>query len=224
MDAMKKSIPHLNLSNAGMTLMELLVATTLVGIVMIGTMSVDFAVHSMRKSTADSSGVALQTSATMLDISNTMAKAVGDGQDLGIRLDNPFATAANPSRVWFCARQDKDNDPNDYNDDEWVCYWKPAATTNVNIYKCTKPVTLGPGPCNLTNEVIGTTACELADCTNSRYLFTFYLENDSANREFFFDINLKSRAYPTKLHDTTKPMKNPEYKLSSHIAPMGHSY
>lgn len=205
--------------------MELIVAMALVGIVMVGTVSVDFAVNNMRKSTADSSGVALRTAATMIDITNNVSRAVGDAQNIGIQTDNTngVCTLTAPCRSWFCARQDGNPpDPNVYTDDSWICYWKPD--TDTNIYKCPRTFADGPGPCTTGDEIIGTAACETANCGNSNYLFTFSLTNDPVARMFSFDINLKNRAYPTQLQDPLKPMKNPEYELKSHITPMGHSY
>lgn len=210
-----------------MTLMELMVATILVGIVMVGTVSVDFAVHSIRKTTADGATLALQTSAAMLDITTNMAKAVGDAQSLGVETDNPACTVAAPCRLWFCGRQDTDNDPNTYTGDVWTCYWKPNSTTDPNIYKYTRTAAQGAGACTgacttATAEIIGAAACKVANCTS--YHFEFSLTNNPATRRFSFDLTLKNRAYPLQQVNPAQPLKNPEYELSSHVTPMGHSY
>lgn len=211
-----------------MTLIELLVATTLVGIVMVGAVSVDFAIHSMRKTTADSSTVALQTSATMLDMTNNVAQAVGEALDVGIRIDPTLPATL---KTWFCARQAMDNNPADayldndlnvYTDDTWVCYWKPNVNTDPNIYKCNRTAGNGPGICTTSDPIIGTAACA-AGCAN--YVFTYTLTNNPATRQFFFDVNLTNRAYPLQQVNPAQPMKNPEYQLYSRVTPKaGHSY
>jgi prepilin-type N-terminal cleavage/methylation domain-containing protein len=228
MEKQKKYLHYLE-RTSGMTLIELLVATTLVGIVMVGAVSVDFAIHSMRKTTADSSTVALQTSATMLDITNNLAQAVGDASDVGIRIDP--ATPAT-LKTWFCARQAVDNDPTDgdldndlslYTDDTWVCYWKPNLNTDANIYKCDRTAVQGPGTCQAVGgtTTIGTAACA-AGCAS--FVFTYTLTNNPATRQFSIDVDLTNRAYPLQQVNPAQPMKNPEYRLSSHVSPKGHSY
>lgn len=209
-------------NTSAMTLMELLVATALVGIVLVSTLSVDYTIHSMRKTTGDSATVAMATSATMIELTSNIQKAVGDAQDLGIVLDSSV-----PPK-WFCARQDTDNNPEDYTNDNWTCYWKPTGSSDPNIYTCTKNVSLGqtPGACTTTDRIVGTAACggswPTVDC--STYLLTFSLTNSPSTNEFYFDIALTNRSNPTSLVDPNAPLKNPQYSLNSRIAPLGHSY
>ena len=204
-----------------MTLMELLVATALVGIVMVGTLSVDSAVHRIRKTTSDSGTVALQTSATMLRITTDVAQAVGDAQNPGIldcRVNNvnyPSCQSilTNPT---FCVRQDI-SDINVYTDDKWVCYWKPLTTQDPQIYRCAG--LSNPGECNTSNEVVGTVACDNVTCSSAAaYVFSI-----TAN-PFSFNIDITNRSFPTQPYDINKPQQNPQYQLSSHISPAGHSY
>jgi len=208
--------------NAGLTLVELVVATALVGIVMVGTVSVDYAIRSMRKTTANSASVAIQTSATMTYIANDVAQATGDASDVGI-LD---CTQDNDETIYplcdlrdnptFCIRQDQ-NGPDafaDYTDDLWVCYWKPLDPTDANIYTCQQAT---PGECATSNDVIGTAACTDAP-TCSNYAFSYFL-TPPGNGQFYLEVTLTNRPYPNH----PPGPKNPEYELTSRIAPVAHS-
>jgi type II secretory pathway pseudopilin PulG len=219
--------PKIHIRNtSAMTLVELLVATALVGIVMLGTVSVDFAIHNIKKNNTDSATLAMQTSAAMIEMTSHIQKAVGDAQDLGIQIDT------GTPKTWFCVREDTDNNPDDYTGDTWTCYYKPTGAANPNIYTCVKSSDssghlVGNGTCNTAvDRSIGTAACggswPTVDCTN--YQLIYSLANDPATNQFYFDLSLKSRAYPTQLQDPNAKMKNPEYSLSSHITPMGHSF
>jgi len=175
----------------------------------------------MRKTTADGAMVAMQTSAMMIQITSDVSKAVGDATDVGIidctKSNVSYPACSNFVNPTFCVRQDN-NDPDVYTDDNWVCYWKPINTNDPNLYTCPRTPAQGPLPCTTSDRVVGTVGCT-ANCANSD--FTFDLRNNAPLNQFYFNITLKNRAYPTRPYD---PFKNPQYELSSRIAPIGHSY
>ncbi|MDP2654541.1 MAG: hypothetical protein Q8Q08_11015 [Candidatus Omnitrophota bacterium] len=191
-----------------MTLTELIVATILVGIVMVGTVSVDYAIRRTRQSTSFSGINSLETSATLLHISRNIALAVGDQQNSGI-----FDLAGGGSDG-FCIRQDILTTPGDYTDDEWKCYTRIAQ----RIHFCTKTAVQGPLACVGTDETVGFTVYDSGTGTD---MFTYSITNNPATRDFYVDVTITSRTNPLAPSD---PLKNPQYQVSTRIAPMGSSY
>ena len=188
--------------HSGMTLTEILVATMLVAIVMLGALSVDYAVRNARKSASQDSSLSIRSQATMLQISRDANMAVGDSSNLGI------VTTPN----YLCIRTELGGDINSYSDDQWVCYWQSSK----NIHRCTKDVATGgvPGICMTGDTVVGT-ACLTAGC------FTHNFVTDQATGQLYLDISLTNRVVP---NSNAHPINNPEYTASTRIYPSGHGF
>jgi len=86
----------------GMTLTELLVSTALIGIVMLGVVSVEYASKRSQENMSRKSIVTTRTSAMLLHIVKNAALAVGDVIDVGIRI----RTTGGINSRYACFRQD----------------------------------------------------------------------------------------------------------------------
>ena len=190
----------------GMTLTEILVATMLVAIVMLGAVSVDYAVRNARKSASQDASLTMRTQATMLLISRDANAAVGDASDPGI-VDSPAVGA-------LCIRKEKGGDINTYSDDEWTCYWQ----NGTNIYRCLKDIATGPTQCNTGDPVVGTAS---VDCPNGGLCFKYDFVFNEITKEIYLDIAITTRSKPSAAAD---PINNPEYTASTHISPSGHGF
>lgn len=180
---------------SAMTLMELIVASALMGIMMIGLVSVDLAVRNSRESSSADALVAMQTQAAMLRINNDAVKAVGNAPSPGVSTTSGA----------LCVRQDTDNDPNTFIGDTWVCYWRDSVT--YNIHRCTAA---SPQVCAGSDPQIG-------QAINFAYTFTL----DSASKEIFIDFSITNRFKPTL---AAHPVTNPDYTISTHVSPPGHGF
>ncbi len=194
--------------NSGLTLTELVIASILVGIVMLGIYSVDYALRGSRAAASDDSLLAMKTWATMGHITQNAKLAVGDISDPGI--------AASSGNNYLCFRQDTTITPNNYNDDVWQCYSKLSN----NIHACAKTAGAGPSACANTDQIIGTYALK-DSCASDCELFTYDVVLDNVLNKIYVDISLTNRLKPTSPSD---PMSNPDYTLQTRIFPEGHSY
>ena len=193
---------------SGLTLTELVIASILVGIVMVGIFSVDFALRGSRAAASDDSLLAMKTWATMEHISKNAKLAVGN-------IVNPGVAAASGNN-YLCFRQDTATTPDDYSDDIWRCY----SRFSNNIHTCTKTAAAGASSCNSTDDVIGTYALK-DSCSADCELFTYNLVQDATLHKFYLDISLTNRLRPGTPSD---PMDNPNYTLQTRIFPEGQSY
>ena len=185
----------------GLTLLELLVSTALIGIVMLGAVSVDYAINSSRRMAAQDIRLSIETQTTMTDIARNAELALGDSSNRGVR-----------TGTYLCVRQDLNgpHTPNSYGDDMWICYWR-----NVNnIHKCNRTAAVGPGNCVTTDPVLGTAATGAANFT-----YTFVL--DSITRDIYLEVKLTNRSDPSLAQH---PVTNPEFILETRITPIGHSF
>ena len=200
----------------GMTLTEVLVAAMLVGIVMMGAISVDYAIRNSRKSASQDTTLSMRTQATMLRISRDANMAVGDSSSKGI----------DTSAGALCIRKELGGNINSYSDDEWVCYWQ----NGTNIHRCSKNIALGgvPGPCIATDPIVGTAVsgqcstqiCE-GTCPATQACFYYNFVFDSSTQRLYLDLAITNRYDPTKAKN---PIANPEYAAATRIYPSGQGF
>ncbi len=189
----------------GMTFTELLVATILMGIVMIGIVSVDFAIRGMQKNVSRDTFVTMRTSAAMLDMAKNAAAMTGDQNNLGFN-SNPLT---NPDR--FCFREDVNssgglnNTPDDYKDDHWICYQQ--ITTNIS--KCNNGI---PSDCPAGSFILGT-----AVAGGLSILFT----PDSIAQNSSIAISIKNRFDPAQ---AASSQDNPEVTMTTKVSPAIQSF
>jgi prepilin-type N-terminal cleavage/methylation domain-containing protein len=209
---MKSVIEHkIHQTNNGMTLTELLVASVLVGIVMLAVLSFGLAIRQMQGSTSRSVILTMRTKAAMARIAGDAISAVGDQTNRGVAA---FTTGSSRS---ICFRQDG-GDPSRYNDDNWVCYYKDI---NDRLWHCNEPSNPAEVPVNT-----------MAKCNNggaSDYLLDI---NDAVFANFFnIQLNAGGRLEYIELilagvydrSDPIHPIENPEYTVTTRISPPGHS-
>ncbi|HOD12226.1 MAG TPA: hypothetical protein PKO44_03955 [Candidatus Omnitrophota bacterium] len=97
-----------------LTFTELLAASIITGIVIIGVASMDISLRNAFEGTSKGSIVAARVSALMHNISRHILEASGNPTSPGA------VVAANPGRLWF--RRDVAQTPSNYNDDSWHIY------------------------------------------------------------------------------------------------------
>lgn len=196
-----------------MTLSELLIATILVGIVMVGVLAVDYAMHNLQKSSTTDSLLALQTSAAFIAISRDAMTSTGDstgdptcaGNNLGILCDDDGSERS------ICFRHDVPDisgnyTPFNYDDDQWQCYYNDSTA----LYRCT-PGTIGM-PCS---------GQKLFNTNNQADFFEMNWDPPaSPYRLLNISFTLRAIANPS---EPEHPINNPVYVQSFQINPLSAS-
>ena len=189
---------NIHQQNQAMTLTELLVSTALISIVMVGVVSVDYAIRNSQQKISKSALTAMRTSATMLDIMKNAALATGD-------ITNPGVLQVAQG---VCIRQDV-SDPNVYTDDTWVCYTSNPSANDVR--KCNRT---SSGPCPMNSTLLGT-------IISGGLSITLVQNNSPTAQSSYVDISITNRYDPALASD---PLNNPEIKLTSWVYPVAHSF
>ncbi len=201
-------------SRSGMTLVELLVASILIGIVMIGAFSFSQAIKQIHQSTDRSTIPAARVAAALAQIIQDASFVFGDGffdaagDNYGI-----FHNETGDART-LCFRHDTDAGgnplvtPGDYSDDIWVCYEHDG---DGKVRRCTT-----------------TDLAAFSGCPNSRPIIAlptepapppeFYAINQTGGNLDSIDITLATRIDPAMSVD---PMSNPEFSLTTTVNPWG---
>lgn len=194
-------------SKNGMSLTELIVASILVGIVMLGVISFTSSMKSVQGSTSNSTIPSVKLASVMFEISKDASLAIGDQTDTGIEEDDAGATKH------LCFRQDNDGagtsniSPADYSDDVWVCY---LMDNNNTLHKCIDA--------DFANCVDGSTSPQFPDLiTLSQNSFFDVVEVGNPPRIEYIHLDIKTRNVPTA---AIHPINNPEFKLETNISPL----
>ena len=214
-------MPHKRRKQNGLTLAELLITTMIIGIVMIGIVSVDYAVRSSDQQQSRTSLVSLRTSAALEDIVTTATQAFGDSATRCIQMGNLTTDNTN----YICVYRDSGS-PAVYSDDSWQCYTRRST----DVHKCTRSLASDKGACAAADPVIGTVTIDTFDAPDTPVFV-------ATSPDFYFQITLKSRFDPTKptpgagAVDTAGAkysvaiaqefMTNPKVKLTAKVAPIG---
>lgn len=128
-------IKHISKRNQeGLSLTELLVASMLIGIVMLGVVGFNVAITSLSETSRKSSVGSIQTAATMARLKRDIENVVGDVNNPGI-LENP-SIISNGDRVVTLAIRQEAGTPEDYSDDNWVCW---AVGVSGDLKRCVNP-------------------------------------------------------------------------------------
>ena len=186
----------------GLTLTELLIATGMIGVVMLGMVSVDYATRKSQITSSRSTHLAMRLGAMMIHITRNCSLAIGDNANSGIRI---LDTGPVDSR-YLCVRQDLAGSPDNYGDDTWMCYTKRS---NGNIYWCTPGTWI---------------ACPAVAANNlgaaQTLTYTYVPDPNPAVLDNYCEITI------TSLYDNTQPfhtVDNPSYTLTSRIQPIGQT-
>jgi len=178
------------LNRKGITFIELLAASIITGIVMIGFASMDISLRNAYEGTSKGTLVASKAAAVMHHISRRILEASGSSADTG------FSIATAPDRLWI--RSDgAAKTPSNYSDDSWYLYKHDSAASTITY--CS---TAGK------NLDCQTTLQTFSNITT----FTPTLLNDPATYQFAISILLTSRYDASSAAD---PLANPEYTVTS---------
>ena len=194
-------------SNKGMSLTELIVASILIGIVMIGVISFTSSMKSVQGSASNSTIPSVKLASVMFEISKDASLVTGDQTDPGIDEDDTGPVQH------LCFRQDNDGagtanvTPDDYTDDAWVCYLMDATNT---LHKCIDA--------SFSNCVDGSTPPQFPDLiTLTQNYFFDIIDAGASARIEHIHIELTTRNVPT---DAVHPINNPEFTLETNISPL----
>lgn len=194
---------------AGITLTELLVATVMIGIVMIAVISVDLAVRHSQQSSSKDALLTAQVQAAMTKISRDAGLTVGYETDPGIQ---QFSGGSNT----ICFRHDVADAQGKYSpefflDDTWTC-WE-AETTTGSLWNCWNLDSPPPG----CSSVAASQKKKWLTVTDTNFFEVVMTPENQIDR---INIQLTSRANPAQARN---PLTNPEYSLASSISPPGLS-
>ena len=191
---------------------ELLIATMVVGIIMLGVASSDFAVRKMAQGQGLRTVLDLNTRVLIEHTAKNVSMATGDKNNIGFSssaggTDLNVTAGAVPANNYFCIREDMDNagnpnplpgTPTDYSDDHWRCY---SDVGNV-LYTCLKNA---PADCTAADTSLG-----------SIYNFTAVFSVATGT----LSISILNRTDPTKAVDISS---NPQVRRDQMVYPTGHS-
>ena len=158
----------------GLTLAELLVTTMIIGVVMIGMVSVDYAIRTDEQQQSRTSIATLRTQATIQDIVATATQASGDMITQCVQLANLTTDTTN----YICFYRDFGT-PSDFTDDSWQCYTRH---TN-NLHKCTRTLAQGKGACVNTDPIVGTVTMDTFNAPDTPFVVT-------TSPNFYFQITI----------------------------------
>ena len=203
----------INLKNKkAISLTELIIASAMIGIVMLGMASVDFATRQAQISTSRNAFVATRVGAMMIDLTKNASLAMGDAQDVGIRSGTVLTVP------YLCFRQDvnasyaPNNTPSDYSDDYWECYTlRTGFFANFSMARCHYTVTL---PC------IAGVAGGIEIGRAQSFTYTYTPSTTGSNLQNYVEMTITSRYDHTTASD---PLKNPTCTMTSRVTPMGQS-
>ena len=199
----------------GITLTELLVASAMIGILMIGTASFSLAIQRLQSSTSRSTILTMKMNAAMAEISQDAMLVVGNAADRGV-----YAWTNNNDTNSICFRQDLPGTPWDYTDDPWICYYHDDS---FDIYRCPGTTHSFPPACTKSSQ-----CCAGVPKSNQTHLLSIarsvseYAEviNDINGRFEYIKLTLTARFDKNKpIH----PITNPQHTLTTKISPPGHS-
>jgi prepilin-type N-terminal cleavage/methylation domain-containing protein len=210
-------IPLLN--KQGLTLAELLITTIIIGIVMVGLVSIDFAIRSNEQQQSRTSLATIRTSAVLQDIVTTASQAFGNATTQCVQIGNITTDTTN----YICIYRDYGT-PSDNSDDSWQCYTRHGT----DLHKCTRTVGNGKGSCADTDPIIGTVTADTFDPPDTPYVV-------ATNPDFYFQVTIKSRFDPSRPNPgigsanangakysvaiAQEFMVNPKVKMTSKITP-----
>ncbi|GEM_PF-2226929 len=203
----------------GLSLAELLITTTIVGVIMMGMVSVDYALRTNEQQQTRAALVSLRTSATLTDMTVNARQAYGDVATRCIQIANIAADNTN----YICIYRDIDaagvpnNTPSVYADDRWVCYTRRGT----NMHKCMRTVAAGPNACPAATP-IGTVTTDVYAAPD-----TPVVTSNAATLDFNFQLTLKNRYDPTVAGATyaailpQEYLTNPKVKMTTSVSPQG---
>ena len=184
----------------GITLTELIVASILVGIIMIGVISFSFTLKQLQTSTNNSTILAMHTSALMSDIERNAMLASGNLNNKGIDV------SLDKKSISF--RQDLAGTPDNPDDDKWFIYKAVIDGDDHELIYCSNKDT--PDDCQVGQAR-----------AISMNIKDVVFERDDAQGTIHIKL---VTIFDTHMLDNPNYIENPSYTMSSHISPQGQSW
>lgn len=208
-------------SSHGLTLTELLISSVIVGIIMLGVVSLDSVIGKKRQIATADNLLALNTRVTVNHMLKNALQAVGYGTQeyQGILIGDQVGDQGINGPGTFCVNQDikplsteVNWTPLDHSDDRWVCY--TLNPTDHKIYFCEKANDVaasyrGAGRCS-SGEIVGQAVS---------WAPKFEVDNSEGGVKLVFSISLTTRFNPAK----PKSNSNPEHTVTISSSPPGHA-
>lgn len=198
---------------SGITLTELLVASILIGIVMIGVASFSVSIQQLQTATNRSSLIAMRATAAMNRMAKDAYTAVGDEADRGVETRGTQSV---------CFRQDDDNDPSSYTGDIWVCYFASPPGPGGTLYLCgwdawRRSGNRPPNNYNRCNRPNGS-AIELVELENRN--IAIIVDPPGGGLFTYVEITIPAIFDRTLIYH---PIENPRFTVTTRVSPPGHS-
>jgi len=205
------------INKRGLSLTELLVASVVIGIVMVGVASFSSGVKTIQDSTSKSSILSMRAAGAMAHMKKDASLTVGDSDSPGV-----FTDIDAPYRI-ICFRHDTDEDPYSYTNDTWVCYSRNDTTSQID--KCVEMTTaqrpvdsICPAGFKVTTfryrTSPGVAFYALGGDTNSND------QIDPGETLEYIEIRLTT-VYNAAA--AVHPVKNPEHTSITRVSPPGHT-
>lgn len=207
----------------GLTLVELIVSTFLIGIVMIGVVAFSLTIKQIQDATNKSSILKVRSMAFISHFSKKALLATGSQTNPGIRIS--------PTSDWISFREDRNNTPNNYSDDWWNIYMRgfyDGAGTYADpwgIHYCTHQDTGAIDDYDPEGNA-------LVDCASSSpnpntILLFPHLQTGLSNWEVQTPgqyVRLKINAQYDPENPTSHPVDNPTVKTGIMVSPPSQSW
>jgi Tfp pilus assembly protein PilE len=216
----------------GLSLVELLITTSIVGMIMVGMVSIDYALRTSERQQSRTALVSLRTTAEMFDITTEAAQAFGDVATRCIqRAGNMTVDTTN----YICIYKDSNGNatydaPVDPVNDRWVCYSRQST----DLHKCTFRAVDGPSNCanvaRLSDRILGTVTSDVY--ANGDAPVTPLDISSRTTLDLYFQITLKNRYDPTDPSAAgaayintiaQEYLTNPKVKMTSRVGAIGCS-
>lgn len=203
----------------GLSLTELLVASMLIGIVMLGVIGFNFTITAMQNTSSGAATSTVRAASTMALLRRDIEKAIGDPDNPGI-LPRIIGTD-----FMLAIRQENaaTPTPGDYTDDQWIC-WHHGSSHDLR--RCANPPVFLAGRPNPNPNFSGN------DCHTGLYTLNC-LETTHLSVPAYYDVikNSDGQIEYVKLSvsvrpDTNSPadpLNNPETTLTTRVSPTMHS-
>ena len=221
------------MNNRGLTLTELIVATILIAIVMLGVAVFSTTIKGVQDTTDKSTLLAMHMSAAMSHMTKNATLAIGhydptppltplEGLPVsqGIRIQPvPLACPGSTGQEYIAFRQDQNTPqtPADYSDDTWMVYYRTCIDDNKLFFCVADDINFtnnGLATCNSAIDLVIAQGLVSAE-------FTLPIDRTPGNLNFYVTLKLKLRDDPTKPVD---PINNPEMTFETHVSPPAHSW
>lgn len=203
---------HVHFDTRAVTLTELVISTAVVGIIMLGVVSSDYAIRQKSDAAFSSASSTLGVQAMINHIIRNAAQAIGDGTGAGKGIldgainQQPDAQVGDPNT--FCIRQDLNVDgsdhnpltPGNYTDDRWVCY----TVQSNSLFTCNRAAV---GKCILADNGYN----NLGQASAVGRLFDVQDDNGPTPQTMLFTVTVT----------VPDPSGNPK-SLTSSVSPAGH--